>query len=112
MKTSLLNVAAALALAVPSPSAAEAPQGTPIAIGTSHALTSTVLKGDREINIHLPASYAAAKEPRRYPVLYVLDGGVDQDFVHIAGVAQHGAMSWTFDEFIVSGSAPRSESGS
>jgi hypothetical protein len=103
MKTNLLKLAALLVLAVPSLAFAEAPEGKPISIGTSFVLPSTVLKQDREINIHLPASYADTTEVRHYPVLYVLDGGVDQDFVHIAGLAEHGSMSWTFDDLIVVG---------
>jgi hypothetical protein len=86
---------------------AQEPPGEPIAIGSSHRLASSILKETREVNIRLPASYGSAKEPRRYRVLYVLDGGVDQDFIHIAGLAQHGEMSWTFDEFIVVGIATR-----
>jgi predicted alpha/beta superfamily hydrolase len=101
-------VAAALALAAaPAAQAQAVPEGKPIAIGTSHLLTSAVLKQEREINIRLPASYTSAKEPRRYPVLYVLDGGAEQDFPHIAGLAQHGEMSGTFDEFVVVGIATR-----
>jgi hypothetical protein len=99
----LLTLAAAAAFAVASPGTAQAPEGKPIAIGTSHLLPSAILKGDREINIRLPAGYASAKEPKRYPVLYVLDGAVDQDFPHIAGLAQHGEISATFDEFILVG---------
>jgi hypothetical protein len=103
MNTYLLKFAAALALATPSLGAAQAPGGKPISIGTSYVLPSAILNGDREINIHLPASYSDTKEERSYPVLYVLDGGVDQDFTHIAGLVQHGSMSWTFDDLIVVG---------
>jgi len=107
MKTFLLTLAAAVALAVPSLAAAQAPAGKPITIGTSFTLPSAILGEAREINVHLPASYADTKEVRSYPVLYVLDGGVDQDFTHIAGLAQHGEMSWTFDDLIVVGIATK-----
>lgn len=36
-------------------------------------------------------------------MLYVLDGGLDQDFQHIAGLAQLGDLSWTFEPIIVVG---------
>src|SRR5687768_8574145 len=93
-----------LVLAAARPAVAQMPAGagvaeTPIAIGTRHMLPSAVLGEPREVNVRLPASYAGAKPERRYPVLYILDGGAEQDFPHIAGLAQHGEMSGTFDEF-------------
>lgn len=75
---------------------------SPIAIGTSHVFRSAVLDTERTINVWLPASYAENPE-RNYPVLYVIDGGAEQDFHHISGLAQHGAISRTFDEMIVVG---------
>ncbi len=88
-----------LAFAGASPAAAQ--DGTPIVTGASHALPSRIFGGAREINVWLPPGYA--KDATRYPVLYVLDGGLDQDFGHIAGLADLGALSWTFETFIVVG---------
>ncbi len=82
--------------------AIQPPPGEPIVLGTSHALTSNVLGEERRINVRLPAGYDPAAD-RRYPVLYVLDGGTDQDFTHIAGLAQHAEMSGTFETFITVG---------
>ena len=96
-------LAAAIAL-IAWPAAAEPEGGAPIAIGLSHTLQSRILGEPREINVRVPASYSASPDkPRSYPVLFVLDGGTAQDFPHIAGLAQHGEISWTFDEFIVVG---------
>jgi predicted alpha/beta superfamily hydrolase len=39
----------------------------------------------------LPPSYAK-ESSRRFPVLYLIDGGVDQDLLHVAGAAQLGAI--------------------
>lgn len=75
--------------------------GTPIQSGTSYTLYSTVLGDDREINVWLPPDYA--KGEASYPVLYLLDGGLGQDFHHIAGLAQLGSLSWTFGPLIVVG---------
>ena len=62
-----------------------------IELGISRVVKSRALSEDRVVNVLLPLTYA--KFPtRRYPVLYLIDGGVDQDFVHIAGVARLGAM--------------------
>jgi uncharacterized protein len=100
----LFALATALLCAPPAAAASEAnpPAREPIVIGTTHALTSAALGQARRINVRVPASYAASPD-RKYPVLYLLDGGVDQDFIHIAGLAQHGEISGTFDEFIVVG---------
>lgn len=106
MRRAFARAALVLALIAGAPLAAQ-PVGQPIALGTSYRLESKVLNEAREINIRLPASYASADKPRSYPVLYLLDGGTDQDFAHIAGLAQHGEVSWTFDEFIVVGIATR-----
>ena len=88
--------------AAAQPGTAAAAAGEPIVLGTSHEIASAALKAKRRVNVRLPASYAASKD-RRYPVLYVLDGGVEQDFPHMAGLAQHGEASATFDEMIVVG---------
>ena len=55
-----------------SAAAATAPE--PIRIGDSVTIHSAILGEDRPVFIHLPAGYERA--PARYPVLYVLDGGV------------------------------------
>lgn len=72
-----------------------------IVVGTTHPLASRILGDTREVNVRLPAGYAATKGP--YPVVYLLDGGVEQDFQHIAGLAQLGDLSQTFGPFILVG---------
>lgn len=74
---------------------------TPIVIGQSHRLTSAALGEIRTVNVSLPASYAKTSE--RYPVVYLLDGGLEQDFHHITGLAQLGALSGTMRDMIVVG---------
>lgn len=67
------------------------PGNLPINIGISHEVRSASLGEIRTINVVLPPSYS--KEPsRRYPVLYLLDGGLDQDLLHVAGVVHLGAL--------------------
>jgi uncharacterized protein len=97
----------AMFAAPPAFSQVTAPAEAPIVLGTSYMLDSKLLGQPREINVRLPAGYADAKANRTYPILYVLDGGTGQDFLHIAGLAQYGEISWTFDEFIVVGIATR-----
>jgi hypothetical protein len=107
MKSCLALLAATLWAAHPASAQPPAATETPIVLGSRHMLPSTILGEAREINVRLPARYAQAKADRRYPVLYLLDGGVEQDFPHIAGLAQHGEISGTFDEFIVVGIATK-----
>jgi predicted alpha/beta superfamily hydrolase len=62
----------------------------PIIFGQSHALESAVYGGPREINIYAPdlPAWGDGYFTDPLPVLYVVDGGVDQDFIHIAALSQ------------------------
>lgn len=48
----------------------------------SFTVASRTLGENRLINVHTPADYAASGG-RRYPVLYMPDGGIDEDFPHV-----------------------------
>lgn len=108
-----LHAVAALALlaACATPPTSDAQQtsatqaeGAPITIGATYTLQSTTLGDARQINVWVPAAYGSADNAnRRYNVLYVLDGALDQDFQHIAGLGQLGALSWTYEPLIVVG---------
>lgn len=56
---------------------------TPLPPHTSLIIDSTVLHEARRINVYTPPDYPAATGPG-YPVLYMLDGGLDEDFPHVA----------------------------
>lgn len=75
--------------------------GEAIVLGRSYAIESQALGETRRINIYLPPGYGEGAAS--YPVLYLIDGGVDQDFVHIAGLSQHATISASFREMIVVG---------
>ena len=92
-------LAAALLAAAPS---ATAVVETPIILGTSLKLHASALDEDRVVNVVLPARYAAHPQAR-FPVLYVIDGGVDQDLVHVAGTAMLGAMWGRSQDAIIVG---------
>jgi hypothetical protein len=66
--------------------------GIPVEIGKGYRITSHILGDTRRINISLPTEYTdPATAHKRYPVLYLLDGGDGwQDFAHIAGMVQQG----------------------
>ena len=76
---------------------------TPVVIGQSYALPSAVMGQTREINVWLPPGYETSGQT--YPVLYLLDGGQDQDFHHISGIAQLGTIVGTTRDVIVVGVA-------
>ena len=98
----LFCLAALLLAAWPCAAAPKAePHGQPIIAGQSLSISSAVLGAPREINVWTPPDYAKSK--RSYPVVYLLDGGREQDFSHIAGLAQLSALSGTFGPFIVVG---------
>lgn len=87
------------ALAPPPIPAADAPTILPLA--EQHQLVSLVLGDTREINVWLPPGYEDGREIGA--VIYLLDGAADQDFPHIAGLGQLGALSWTYETFIIVG---------
>lgn len=62
-------------------------------IGETLTIRSNVLQENRKLNIYLPASYATNTE-KTYPVIYLLDGSSDEDFIHIAGLVQFLSFSW------------------
>lgn len=73
----------------------------PIQIGTSYGIQSAVLGDARELNVWLPVGYEKSND--RYPVIYLLDGGLDQDFQHIAGLGHLASLSWTYGPVIIVG---------
>lgn len=89
----------AVLLLLPVPLAAQ--EGEPIVIGRSYALHSAALGAEHTINVWTPPGYAEGE--KRYPTIYLIDGGLAQDFEHIAGLAQLGALSWLTQEFVVVG---------
>ncbi len=79
---------------------------TPLIIGETLTFHSEILQEDRKLNIYLPQNYVA-DSTKSYPVIYVLDGSLDEDFIHIAGLVQFCSFSWinTVPETIVVGIA-------
>ncbi len=90
------------ALACAAPAAA---QPVPITIGETHTLASRPLAQERVVNVYLPAGYATSG--KTYPVLYLIDGGLDQDFLHITGTTALGALWARSQELIVVGVATK-----
>ena len=68
-------------------------KSAPFSIGETVEIHSKALKENRVLNIYLPHGYHP-DSAKTYPVLYLLDGSVDEDFIHIAGLVQFGSFSW------------------
>jgi predicted alpha/beta superfamily hydrolase len=80
---------------VPSPA-------EPLAIGETFTIQSTRLKEARRINVYAPAGYAESST-LRLPVLYMPDGGIGEDFLHVAGLVQISVMNGTMRPFLLVG---------
>ncbi len=72
------------------------PSGS-VVIGESFTIASRVLGETRRIHVYAPP------QPGRYPVLYLLDGGPQEDFHHISGLAQVASVNGSMRELIVVG---------
>jgi predicted alpha/beta superfamily hydrolase len=62
-------------------------------IGETFTFTSNELSEERIVNIYLPIDYDD-NSTKEYPVIYLLDGSADEDFIHIAGLVQFGTFPW------------------
>jgi predicted alpha/beta superfamily hydrolase len=65
----------------------------PFVLGVIDSLPSAILGETRTLNIYLPEGYDA-KDAVSYPVVYLLDGSADEDFIHIAGLYQYYSFPW------------------
>lgn len=66
---------------------------TDLSIGKSVKIRSAALGENRDLNIYLPSSYRR-DSLKAYPVIYLLDGSRDEDFLHVCGIVQFGAFPW------------------
>lgn len=68
-------------------------QEKPFVIGTIREIYSSILNEKRTLNIYLPEGYKKT-DTIKYPVIYLLDGSADEDFIHIAGLVQFANFPW------------------
>jgi predicted alpha/beta superfamily hydrolase len=71
-------------------------------IGETFTVKSKVLGEDRRINVYLPPVYADSPLVH-LPVLYMPDGGMAEDFLHVAGLVQVSVGNGTMRPFILVG---------
>jgi len=65
----------------------------PLTIGETIEIYSTILNEPRILNIYLPFGYEA-DSLKKYPVIYLLDGSINEDFIHISGLVQFASFPW------------------
>jgi predicted alpha/beta superfamily hydrolase len=70
-----------------------------IVLGAGIPLESEIYGESRTINVYLPMGYSERDES--FPVLYLVDGGVHQDFIPMAGMAALATLSGQYREFIL-----------
>jgi predicted alpha/beta superfamily hydrolase len=65
----------------------------PFILGETDAIQSRILSEKRVLNIYLPEGYDD-DDTLRYPVVYLLDGSADEDFIHVVGLYQFSSFPW------------------
>ncbi len=77
-------------------------KASPLIIGETFTIDSKILRETRRINVYLPPGYQESAKAR-FPVLYMPDGGLGEDFLHIAGLIQVSVGNQTMRPFILVG---------
>ena len=99
----LMAVACLLAVSMPVTAAAlNGENAAPLVIGETFTVESKILGETRRINVYLPPVYAESTGAR-LPVLYMPDGGIAEDFLHVAGLVQVSVGNGTMRPFILVG---------
>ncbi len=65
----------------------------PFVLGVIDEIQSAELAEKRILNIYLPQGYNK-NDTVKYPVVYLLDGSADEDFIHVVGLYQFNNFSW------------------
>ena len=65
----------------------------PFVLGVIDGLHSTILNEHRTLNIYLPEGYKK-EDTTTYPIVYLLDGSADEDFIHVVGLYQFNNFEW------------------
>jgi predicted alpha/beta superfamily hydrolase len=77
---------------------------TPLTLGDVVTIDSKILSESRTLNIYLPEGYKVS-DTLKYPVIYVLDGSMNEDFIHIVGLVQFFNLQMGMPKSIVVGIA-------
>jgi predicted alpha/beta superfamily hydrolase len=79
-----------------------ADKAAPLVVGETFTIESKVLGETRRINVYMPPGYAESPDAR-LPVLYMPDGGIAEDFLHVAGLVQVSVGNGTMRPFLLVG---------
>lgn len=74
----------------------------PLTIGEIRTIKSKILNEERTLNIYLPQNFDKTKS---YPIIYLLDGSMNEDFIHVTGLIQFFNQMYSMPETIVVGIA-------
>ncbi|MFC7347951.1 alpha/beta hydrolase [Chryseobacterium zhengzhouense] len=74
----------------------------PLTIGEIRTIKSKILNEERMLNIYLPQNFDKTKS---YPIIYLLDGSMNEDFIHVTGLVQFFNQMYSMPETIVVGIA-------
>ncbi len=91
-----------LLITTPGARASAADKAVPLVIGETFTIDSKILTETRRINVYLPPGYAESPDAR-LPVLYMPDGGMAEDFLHVAGLVQVSVGNGTMRPFLLVG---------
>lgn len=104
-RAAVVTVLSAAAVASPAGAQSAPPRDSaaaPLVVGETFTIDSRVLGETRRINVYLPPTYAAMPDSQ-FPVLYMPDGGIQEDFLHVAGLVQVSVGNGTMRPFLLVG---------
>ncbi|MGI4737856.1 MAG: alpha/beta hydrolase [Janthinobacterium lividum] len=93
---------AKLPVAATAPGQPAAGSPTPLCIGQTFTLASAVLGETRRLNVYQPLGYSDSAAAA-LPVLYMPDGGLAEDFLHVAGLLEVLIGNGTMRPFLLVG---------
>ncbi len=98
----LCLIAAFAVLAHAQTRPAPSDKAAPLVIGETITINSRILGETRRINVYFPPGYQES-DGTRLPVLYMPDGGLAEDFLHVAGLVQVSVGNGTMRPFLLVG---------
>jgi predicted alpha/beta superfamily hydrolase len=93
---------AALLIVLTAVAPAGAQNAQPLVIGETFDLRSRIMGEVRRINVYAPSIYLDSTTTH-LPVLFMPDGGIAEDFLHIAGLVQVSVGNGTMRPFLLVG---------
>jgi hypothetical protein len=85
-----------------SPQVSAVDRAAPLVIGDTFTIDSKILGETRRINVYMPPGYTGSPNTQA-PVLYMPDGGMAEDFLHVAGLVQVSVTNGTMRPFLLVG---------